>query len=156
MKKLIFLSIILFLISFLTFPQNGDVRYPKGKSKIEQLEKIKLIETLEMNEETTLKFFSRRMEHKKEMQSLQQSADEKLDEIRELLQDNNTSDQVLNKALQEYFNIEINIAQSRNDFIVSLNDILSYRQISKMIIFERNFKRELKDIIMRDHRKRRK
>lgn len=156
MKKLIFLSIMLFIISGLAFSQNRDKRYLKGNSKIEQLEKIKLIEALEMNEETTLKFFSRRAEHRKEMQSLQESADEKLDELKELLENSETPDNILKQKLDSYLMIEKNINDSRNDFLLSLTDILSFRQISRLIIFERSFKRELKYIILRDQHKRRK
>lgn len=156
MKKLIFLSVILFIISGLVFSQNRDKRYLKGNSKIEQLEKIKLIEALEMNEETTLKFFSRRAEHRKEMQSLQEGADIKLDELKDLLENDETPDHILKQKLDSYFVIEKNINDSRNKFFVSLSDILSQRQISRLIIFERSFKRELKDVILRDQHKRRK
>lgn len=156
MKKLIFLSVILFIISSLGFSQNREKRYLKGNSKIEQLEKIKLIEALEMNEETTLKFFSRRAEHRKEMQSLQEGADNKLDELKDLLENGETPDHILKQKLDSYFVIEKNINDSRNKFFVSLFDILSQRQISRLIIFERSFKRELKDVILRDQHKRRK
>ncbi|MFO7524317.1 MAG: hypothetical protein R6W68_02595 [Ignavibacteriaceae bacterium] len=156
MKKLILLSVILFIISGLAFSQNRDKRYLKGNSKIEQLEKIKLIEALEMNEETTLKFFSRRAEHRKEMQSLQEGADIKLDELKDLLENGETPDHILKQKLDSYFVIEKNINDSRNKFFVSLSDILSQRQISRLIIFERSFKRELKDVILRDQHKRRK
>ena len=52
------------------------MRDRKGpREKIEQLEKIKLIEALDMDEQTTLKFFARRNESRSRIDKLNDSLD---------------------------------------------------------------------------------
>ncbi len=153
MKKIIFLGILL-LLSDIAFSQIIKPRHKKGESRIERLEKIKLIEALDLDEETTLKFFSRRAEHRKVMQAFQQNADDKMFEIEKALRDQNISDSDSKKLLNEYFNIEKNIINERISFFTSLNDILSIQQINKILIFERKFKQELRDVIINERQRR--
>ena len=66
--------VILSFISFLSieaFAQFEEGPPPhKMREKILQLEKIKLIEALQMDEETTLRFFARRSETEKSIDGL--------------------------------------------------------------------------------------
>ncbi len=109
---------------------------------------------LDLDEETTLKFFSRRAEHRKIMQALQQSADDKMFEIEKSIRDQNISDSDSKKLLNEYLNIEKNIVNERISFLSSLHDILSVHQINKILIFEKKFKQELRDAIIHERQRR--
>lgn len=153
MKKIIFLAILI-LLSDISFSQITKHKRQKVEGRIEMLYKVKLIEVLDLNEDTTLKFFSRRTEHRKTMQALQQSADDKMFEIEKAIKMNNLSDADAKKLLNEYFNIEKNIINERNSFFMSLTDILSIQQINKILVFERKFKQELKDVIIQERQRR--
>ena len=75
--KLISLAICLTIIaSMQIFSQMGEEPPRHMREKLDQLEKIKLIEALDMDEETTLRFFSRRNEHRVKMDELANRADE--------------------------------------------------------------------------------
>lgn len=153
MKKVIFLVILIFFADT-TFSQIIKPRHQKGESRLERLEKLKLIEALELDEETTLKFFSRRTEHRRIMHSLQQKSDDKMFEIENILSKENISEAETKKLFNEYLEIERSIHNERMRFFSSLSDILTYKQINKIVIFERKFRQELKDVIIKERQRR--
>ena len=154
MKKIILLMIVILLFADFAFAQIKRDRHKRGDSKIEKLEKIKLIEALEMDEETTLRFFSRRAEHRQLMQSLQQDAEEIMIELEKALQSDKITDAELKTLMDNYLVSEKNMISQRNLFLNSLNDLLTTEQIARLIIFEKKFKQELRDVIIRERQKR--
>ena len=72
MKKYSFLVLILIFSINTNWAQEEPPFMHEGmrRGRLAELEKIKLIETLEMDEETTLRFFSRRSEHMKNQKEL--------------------------------------------------------------------------------------
>jgi hypothetical protein len=153
MKKLILLLIVITTISVtLTAQRKHDMKH-QMRDKIEQLEKIKLIETLEMDEETTLKFFSRRSEFERKMDKIHKAINEKLDKMEQIVNSDNVQDEELKASIEELNLIHQKLDRIKADFINSLDDILSYEQIAKMILFERKFKEELRRAIFKDKRK---
>jgi len=120
----------------------------KNREKLEQLEKIKLIESLDMDEDTSIRFFARRNESKREIQSLEKKTE---DIIFELEKSFNTEDknqdekqkQLISEMLKNRESIEL----KRNQFINSLGDILSTEQIAKLIVFEKKFRDEIRNVL---------
>lgn len=154
MKKIILLMIVILLFADFAFAQIKRDRHKRSDSKIEKLEKIKLIEALEMDEETTLRFFSRRAEHRQLMQSLQQDAEGIMIELEKALQSDKITDAELKTLMDDYLVSEKNMISQRNLFLNSLNDLLTTEQIARLIIFEKKFKQELRDVIIRERQKR--
>ena len=153
MKKLILLLIIIVSVSVTLNAQRKHDRGHHVPDKILQLEKIKLIEILEMDEETTLKFFSRRSEHEREMEKIHKAINEKLDKMEQIVNSDNVLDEELKASIEELNLMHNKLDRIKTDFINSLDDILSYKQIAKMILFERKFKEELRRAIFKDKRK---
>ena len=120
----------------------------KNREKLEQLEKIKLIESLDMDEDTSIRFFARRNESKREIQELEKKTE---DIIFELEKSFNTEDknqdekqkQLISEMLKNRESIEL----KRNQFINSLGDILSTEQIAKLIVFEKKFRDEIRNVL---------
>ena len=106
-----------------------------------------------MDEETTLKFFSRRSEFEREMDEIHKAIDEKLDKMEQMVNRDNPQDEELKAALKELNLMHQKLDKNKTDFINSLNDILSYEQIAKMILFERKFKEEIRRAIFKERRK---
>jgi hypothetical protein len=125
----------------------------KIPERLQQLEKIKLIETLEMDEETTLRFFSRKAENKKVIDDLIGKADSLIEQIGSILSgEKNAPDEELKKLINEVSLIQTQIEKSKSWFINSLDDLLSTRQIAKLIVFEKNFREELRRVLFRDRK----
>ena len=152
--KSLFTLLIILSIALPTFAQDkGPDRNRRGMGKIAELEKIKLIDALQMNEETTLKFFARRSEYQRKVKDLMSKANDQLDKISDYIKNNgdkNSSE--LNKMINDYLSYGEAIAKERTNFINSLNDILSYEQISRLLIFEKHFREELRKILFRSRK----
>ena len=153
MKTKLFLLLII-AISFSTFAQMGQHRRRNGMTKIEELEKVKLIESLNMDEQTTLKFFARRTEHMNKMKKLVRKSDDLLDRISDLTKkDDEKNSAKLKIMISDYLSGSEAMVKEKENFINSLNDILSYEQISKLLVFEKRFREELKGILFRQRMK---
>jgi len=153
MKTTIIILISSFVFSGLLYSQREKWRDEEMRGKFEQLEKIKLIEALEMNEETTLRFFARKTEHQKQQEEIQQNIDKKIDALEIIFKSGRvaTIDE-LKSNINEINTLRSELEKNRTDFINSLSDILSYDQIAKLIIFERNFRDQIRQLIMKDRK----
>ena len=149
MKKLIFLIISVALLQGISFPQ-GREHHKEIRAKIEQLEKIKIIETLKMDEQTTLKFFARRTEFKDKLKDLMDKENNLLDKMDDFIKSskdkNNSKYQGL---IDQYFDLDQKIFNARKSFIRSLSDILSQEQIAKLLVFQRQFREEVRKILFK-------
>ena len=152
MKKLILLLIIIVSVSVTLTAQRKHDRKHQVPDKILQLEKIKLIETLEMDEETTLKFFSRRSKFERDLEEIHKAINEKLDKMEQIVNSDNVQDEELKSSIEELNLMHQKLDRIKADFVNSLDDILSYEQIAKMILFERRFKEELRKALFKDKR----
>lgn len=148
MKNLIVIGLLL-LFSFPVLSQEHRERRIMD-SKIEQLEKVKLIEALNLSEEQSIRFFARRNEHRKEIEKLELRADDIIRDLEKLTDepnDRNIAEQ--KRLLNEFLDIRVQIENKRKQFILSLNDILSPEQLSKLVVFEKRFKDEIRKILMK-------
>ena len=81
MKTFYYTLALLFFVSVTILAQKGKWQDEEMRAKFEQLEKIKIIETLEMDEETTLRFFARKSEHQKQQEEIQEKIRSKIDNL---------------------------------------------------------------------------
>ncbi len=156
--KILFITIGLIIVSSIqSISQMHDNPPHRMRDKLNQLEKIKLIEVLEMNEETTLRFFSRRNEHQVKIDKLAKRGDEIITQMEVIFKAGKVYTEAELKSLIEEANtIHTEIVQTKSNFINSLDDILTTEQIAKLIIFERRFKDELKRAMFRGRKYRNK
>lgn len=153
MKVLVSILSITLLLSSVLFAQKGKWQDDEMRAKFEELEKIKLIEVLQMDEETTLRFFARQSEHKKQQDEIQDKIHTNSDNIEALLKSEKTvSSEELKSKIDEINKLQLQLEKNRVDFINSLSDILSYEQIAQLIIFEKRFRNEVRKMIMKDRR----
>jgi Spy/CpxP family protein refolding chaperone len=154
MNKLIAVVSFVLIAAFVIHAQ--DVRHPDqgAMKKIEELEKVKLIETLGMDEQTTLKFFTRRTKYREEQSQLIRSSLNLIDQMSDLTKKNDgKNDEELKKMIEQYQDLESKILKKKLEFYNSLNDILTYKQIAKVMVFERKFKDEIRAALMQERRK---
>ncbi len=125
----------------------------KNRSKIDELEKVKLIEILDMDEETTLKFFSRRNEFRNVTESLMENRDNLLNDFHDIIIEDEIEDKsVYSDHVNKILEIEKSIVNKRIEFIYSLEDILTEKQIGKLVVFESKFRKDLRDLLFRHRR----
>jgi len=124
--------------------------------KINQLEKVKLMEVLDLDDATAVKFFGLKDEHQKTMMDLRDRSDEILDDIEETLSgDESKNRSSLNKLLQEFDANEEQMFRQRRDFLKEAENVLTPPKFARFIVFERKFRAEIRDLIMSDRMRRR-
>lgn len=148
MKNIIYVILILLIVMPAMAQEHRERRMMDNK--IEQLEKVKIIEALDLTEEQSIRFFARRNEHRKEIEKLEMRSEELIKDIENIIVDSNEKNIVEQKRLlNEFLDIRIQIENKRKQFILSLNDILSTEQVSKLVVFEKKFREEIRKILMK-------
>lgn len=122
-----------------------------GREKIDQLEKIKLIEELNMSDEVSGKFFSKRREFREKGRRLNSKIDSLCQVVREKtsLEDSKIPDAEWGKLIDEFVLAERKIQNNKAEFMNSIQRILSPMQVAKFLAFERRFREEVQGILLR-------
>ena len=138
----------LIILTSIAYPQQMKERKMKNMEKLEQLEKIKLIESLDMDEDTSIRFFARRNESKREIQELETKTDDIIFELEKSFNsEDKYKDEKQKQLISEMLKNREAIEMRRNQFINSLDDILSTEQIAKLIVFEKRFREEIRNVL---------
>ena len=150
--------ITLFVVSAFAmslFPQKKFGRDGEMRERMAQLEKIKLIEVMNMDEETTLRFFSRRAEFQKKHDEMRENIDTKIDLLEATLKSARmVTDTELQTMINEILELHKAFENERAEFIKSLNDILSTDQIARYLVFEKRFRDELRRLLLHERKPR--
>ena len=146
-----FLVIIVFFAGF-GFMNGQGMHKPHEmmREKYRQLEKLKLLEVLQLDEETAIRFFSRRNKFFNEQKAILDKRKELIEKAEVILKNGDGDYDTIIDGIK---NIEEELLKKRSDFIDSVKDILTKEQIVKMIIFDFRFKEEIRGILMKKERR---
>jgi len=151
MKKIFtFLLIILLLCGLVNAQQHQkNNRNLKPLQKIEQLEKAKIIEALNLNEETAVRLFARRNESRQKVGDTNKQREELLKDLEKNLKDGvKMSDAEYKERVNNIIALDASMIKERDNFYRSLGDLISPQQIAKLIVFENNFRKEIRKSLM--------
>ncbi len=123
------------------------VRGP-GAQRVEQLKKLRMQESMALDEETSIRFFARYNEHQEDLRKVGKKRADLIDGLEALIRKNATESE-LDARLKEISKVEGQVIEVRLKFIEKLGDILTKDQIARYVVFERNFNQDLRDL-MRD------
>jgi len=154
MIRRIFIAVfIMAIIATAAFAQmHGKM---KAIQKMEELKKLKLIEILQLDEGTSIKFFTRRAEHMRRMEEFKDAGKSKIDQIEDLIKDQKENDNpTLTNSLDEYLQFQGDLIKERQNFFNSIREILSPVQMAKFVVFEERFRNEVSDLILRGRNRR--
>ncbi len=149
MKKIIFVIVIILFSTALFYPQKMRNKMMQNKGKLEQLEKVKLIEALDLKEDVAVRFFARRNESRSEIETLENKVDDILVELENTFNSKDKNIETKQKQLvTELYKTKETVEQKRLQFIKSLDDILTTKQICKLIVFEKKFREEIRNVLL--------
>ena len=123
----------------------------KVRERVEQLKKMKMIEVLDLDEETSEKFFTR-------YNNLQKKVDAAYDEVRDAQRtldeavDNKLSAADIERLTNTLLQKQNALQEANNEKIRAMKAVLSEEQYARYVMFEQKFLQELQKAIM--HRKR--
>lgn len=158
MKKLLnvtglLLVLIIFNVSQ-SFAQDRPFLRRGPMKKIEELEKIKILDVLNLDESTSVKFFTRKNQTRDKIFNLEDKNIEILNNLDSELKKGNSKDvNKIQKLNDDFVSTSIEIERERMNFIRSLNEILSPEQVGKYIVFEKRFREEIRDLLIKERAK---
>jgi hypothetical protein len=150
------LSLIFAFLVFNTdaFTQQRQQRMQEGRDRLETLRQVKMIEALGVDEETAARLSVMYNRHQEETRAMMREVDLLIDELEDAIEEGKTDDE-----LQQIRSL---IGEKRNtyhvkrmNFFTDAESILSSRQVAKLIVFERNFQRDIRRIMQEAQRERR-
>jgi len=147
--KIVFIFFILPLM-ICTSLYSQDPLPPRGPAaeRIAQFKKVRLMEVLKFDEETSIRFFVRYTKYEESLHAIQKDHNALIDRLQEIVQSHGTNSEI-EQAIKEIGLSEGKIAETRSNFLEELKDIISVKQVAQYVVFERNFNKNLRDI-MRD------
>ena len=137
---------IVCLILCLTFCFAQEER---GKN-MKVMMKWKLIEYLDLDESQAEKFFPKMNTHEKELKSINKEIKELKDQLEEQISSNSSSKRENKRVIEQIQELEKNKIDKKFSYIRSLDGDLTPHQVSKLMVFDKKFKKTLKDQIKKD------
>lgn len=152
-NKLIILPLMVFvLVGGTIYGQGRGNKNPKAQ--LERLEKIRLMEVLEMSEEVSVRFFARHKELKEKQKAITEHVDSLINTMKENLEkekgNKEKSQQLTKKFIEDIQKAQEQIIRIRQNYITSLSDILTSEQIAKLLIFEIEFRQEMQNLLFKN------
>jgi hypothetical protein len=155
MNKLL-LIMVMFSANILFAQMNTPMPPPhmmnRHGKELRMLEQVKLLDYLNLDEETAVRFISRRKAFLNAQKEINDERKTLLDSISTLL-DKKTSKANYKKLVNEELVLERKLLQQRRDFIKNLKNILTQEQIAKVIVFENRFKKDVMKMMFRRDRR---
>lgn len=118
----------------------------RGRKRIEDYRRIRLIETLNFTEEQSARYFVREREFRQAENALKEQRESVLDHLRQLSKGNAPETEIM-KDLQSLATIGTEMLAKRKEYLLGLKDILSIKQIAQLVVFEDAFAKELKRVL---------
>lgn len=114
--------------------------------RIEQYKKIRMMELLKLEEETSIRFFARYNRYHDGLREVGNRRDALIDEL-QLMRRRNATDADYQKVLKDLRGLVTPTVELREKYFDDLGKILTPKQFAEYLIFERNFVNNLREII---------
>jgi hypothetical protein len=112
-----------------------------------------MIDALDLSEEQSVRFFARLHERDGAREGLRQKKMAALDKLERMVR-NDVKSEEYSGMFPEVNELDQELLDLDRKFFESLSDIISEEQRAKLMLFERQFHRELQDALMTIQRKR--
>jgi hypothetical protein len=142
------LLIILFSLFFILPARGQDDPMPegKGRERLEQLRRIKLIEALDLNEDQAVRLAVREKDFRESERMLFVKRKNVIKDLRSQVEEK-ADDNTLRSQLVKLDEIDAQISHEKHKYLLSLNDFLSMQQIAKIVLFEQHFRQEVRRLL---------
>jgi len=117
-----------------------------GPERVEQFKKIRMMEVLKLDEETSVRFFARYDKEQELIRSLTSKRNDIISQLENLAK-TSASDAEYDKNFKDLRNVEDQVHEARMKYWDSLSGVLTKKQLAEYMAFERNFFRDLRDLM---------
>ena len=139
---------VMFLVtsSLLAQPEHGDRSKQPAYDRIESWKKVRMLESLKLNEDQSTKFIVRYNEHSEAMHGFEKERNDLVDKL-DTQSKSDAADDDYNQTFNALLDTDKKISGERLRFLTELKEVLSNKQIAQYIVFERNFVQELRQAV---------
>ncbi len=153
MKSLLALPLIIVGAFGLMFGQ--DQPGPFGApQRVQQFKKLRMIEALKLDDATSIRFFAKYSKHEEAVRDLNKERDGLLDELQGMRK-SGASDAEMEKVIANLVALDAKQLDERTRFESDLKTVLTISQIADLLVFERNFARNVRQMMQEMARERR-
>ena len=146
-KLAVVISLMMALLSFSAFAQK-EQHEPQGDrpgpDRIRGFMKMRLIETLKLNEEDAARYVAKQSSHEEKMQTLMRSRNELVNGLDSLIQKKAETSQLQSRVEQILENDQKMFAERRR-YQDELRKLFTPEQFANFLVFERNFERHMRE-----------
>lgn len=125
--------------------QQDDMPPGRGRKRIEELRRIKMIDALDLTEEQSVRLFAREKDLLQAERSITTQREGCIEKLATLA--SGGSDVDIAAELDRLGNLSREMMTRRQEYLTSLKDILSAQQIARLVVFEHNFRKELREMV---------
>jgi len=122
--------------------------------RLQQLKKLRLMEVLGLAEEESVRFFTRYNKFENELRDLESQRNGVIDDLEAALK-RGEKPEVYQKGFDQLEALGKKVGDARLQFYEDARKLLTAEQVAKLIVFERNFNRDLREMIQDVQRERR-
>ena len=145
MIKHCFFIVTMVLSLGLCYGQDRPNQY-RPQQRVEQFKKLRMIEALKLDDDTSVRFFAKYSKHEDVMRDINKQRDELIDQLQDMRRSNSNGDD-MEKIFANLTALDTKQAEERQRFLGDLKSVLTPAQIADLIIFERNFARNLRQLM---------
>jgi len=147
------ISFFVLLSSIGLYAQEPMPMNPQAAERVEQFKKIRLMEVLKMEEEASLRFFSRYNKHEEEMRQFEMKRNRLIDQL-QMMRERDPQEAELQKLTKEVRATGDEAYRTREKYLDDVSRMLTPVQFADYLIFERAFLRNLRDMMRESQRER--
>jgi len=138
--------LVLLCITGSVFGQFDEAEGKKMREKLMTVKIWEMSERLDLSDEQAIKLFPIMRKQKAVIDSLRGEIENSFKKIRELV-DSKANEKKISVAIKDYKNAKIMINETEIEYINKISEVLTPKQVAKYLIFEREFRRKMMDII---------
>ena len=139
MKKMIFITVLCISLSMMQEARSGK--------NMKVMMKWQLTEYLDLEESQAEKFFPKMNTHEKELKSINKEIIGLKNKLEEQINSGTASKQENARVIQKIKELEKRKIEAKYQYLGSLDGVLEPNQVSKLMVFDKKFKKSLKEQI---------
>ena len=139
---------VMFLVtsSLLAQPEHGNRSEQPAMDRIESWKKVRMLESLKLEEDQSVKFIAKYNKHQDTMHGFEKERNDLVDKL-DAQSKSDAGDEDYNQTFTSLLEIDKKMSGERIRFLAELKEVLSNKQIAQYIVFERNFVQELRKAV---------
>ena len=126
----------------------------RAAQRVEQFKKLRMIEALKLDDNTSVRFFVKYSKHEDAIKEINKQRNDLIDQLQDMRK-SNSDDAKMEKIFSDLTALDTKQADERLRFLDDVKAVLSPQQIADLIIFERNFARNIRQMMQEMARERR-